>query len=250
MSSSASASSSAVVTPGSTASPIAASVSATTAPARAIVSISSGDLRMIIARPPLSSTSCTSSKTSSIGRSAWIPTRFPASAVVRDEVARAPAASSRRWRIISGVSSARPRVERAPSSRDRHLLRQLEVEHDRDRRGRARRASRRAPRPARASAGSRRGRSRRCVSGWPSRSRIELDDELVGHEVAAVVGLLDLAAELGPVRDRRADHVAGRDVRNAASSAISARPASPCPPRRAEDDDVEWHRPVYLRKPS
>ena len=53
MNSSAIASSSAVVTPGRACSPISASVSATTRPARAIVSISCGDLRMITARSHL-----------------------------------------------------------------------------------------------------------------------------------------------------------------------------------------------------
>src|SRR3954471_4312299 len=51
MNSSASASSSPVVTPGRTCSPISASVSATIRPARAICSISWGDLRMIMRNP-------------------------------------------------------------------------------------------------------------------------------------------------------------------------------------------------------
>ena len=44
--------------------------------------------------------------------------------------------------------------------------------------------------------------------------RDEGDGDLVGDELPRCEDRLDAAAELGPVGDRRAEHVAGRDVRN------------------------------------
>ena len=60
----------------------------------------------------------------------------------------------------------------------------------------------------------------------------EPDHDVVGQEVPGVHELLGLAAELGAVLDRGAEHVAGRDVRDAVTGQPGATPA--CPFRRPD----------------
>ena len=81
-------------------------------------------------------------------------------------------------------------------------------------RGRSRRASRRAPPPARGSAGSRRARSRAVASGSESRSRMSATVSSSGTSSPLARIGSTLRPSGVPRRDRRAEHVAGRDVRD------------------------------------
>ena len=73
------------------------------------------------------------------------------------------------------------------------------------------------------------------------------DRQLVRDELAGGEDRLDLAAELGPVGDRSAEHVARRDVGHAVGRGdplcLRALPGS----LRPENEDVDRR---YLRKPS
>ena len=255
MNSSASASSSPVVTPGRTCSPISASVSATTRPARAICSIScarlpddhasprSGDLleRVLDLGVDLVDRSLGMDRRRRCRASSGSTRRAARSARGRS---RAVAA------IASGVSSARPssRARFEQPLEQRRVVGHLELEHDVERaadlgeqvveRLRLRERAREAVedeavarvvrgRAARGSARSsaRRGRARR---GRRSASRSRPSGVACLH--------------------RRAEDVAGRDVRDPYSPAIrfACVPLpEPCGP---EQQDVQPLR--YFRKPS
>jgi hypothetical protein len=69
-----------------------------------------------------------------------------------------------------------------------------------------------------------------------------------GTSSPRVVDRLDPAAELGAVGHRRAEHVAGRDVRDAVLGGDELALGSLAGSLRAKQEDVERHR--YFRKPS
>jgi hypothetical protein len=77
--------------------------------------------------------------------------------------------------------------------------------------------------------------------GFLEPSAHALDDELVGHELAAVVVGLRLAPELGSRRDLRTDDVARVDVRDAGLRGDELGLGALAGPGWAEDHDVERH---------
>ena len=247
MNSSAIRSSSPVVIPGSSCSPTCASVSATTRRRAAISSISWADLRMIIWRSTVPERCWISAKTSS--------TR-PVG-VERDELARScgsarPPARSARGRARAGARSPRacrrpgpPRAARPSSARRARSRRSRSKKRSRRAGGRSRRASRRAPRPGRGCAGSRRGRTRRSASSSREPLADQPDRELVGDEVAARHDRRRPRGRAASASVERAEHVAGRDVRDPVLGRDPLRLGALARPLRAEHQDVH-----YFRKPS
>ena len=252
MCSSAIRSSSSIDTPGSRCSPTSASVSATSAPARAMPSISCGDLRMITRRAcsrrraTWSSVCSISEKTSSTVRSAWMPQRCPGGAVVLDErrrlaVVQLEAALDRLGRVV-GAPLLRGALE--------HPVEQLLPVGDLELEDDVELAAEPAQHPVERL--RLRHRAREAVEHEP-RHRVaapeavadEADHQLVRDEVAAVVDLLQLAAEIGRELLHLPDHVAGGDVRDPVRRRDPLRLGSLARALRAEEENVH-----YRRKPS
>ena len=197
-----------------------------------ICSISAGDLRMITPPPPARAPPGSRPKTSSIDPVAVDARRaLPVATVVLDERGRSRGGRSRAaWRSPRACrragpprppasASARRTPRRGPGARGRRSaadrcsassassasacarLRGKAVEHE----------PRRARRPLRGARGSARSSAR------PGRA-----------SPAARIGST-FAAERRPLRDRRAEHVARRDVRESRTRRRSASPAFPCP---------------------
>ncbi len=229
--------------PGSMCSPTCAIVSATTlAGARAIFGRSRRrDLRMITSRRPrdaCSSASSISAKTSSIERSAWIADELSRRPVVLDERLRLlvvdlePARDRLRSVVLAPLL---PRPAAQPS--DGVVVRDVEeedrveapadpVEHRVER------------------LGLREG-AREAVEDEPVLGVLglepfpdQLEHQVVGDELAAREDRLHSAAERRPRRDRRAKHVAGRDVRNLPLLRDPRRLRALAGPLRAQDQDV------------
>ena len=200
------------------------------APARAICSISWADLRMIMRRRP-TCRALPGSRVDLVDRPVGVERdELAGRAVVLDDRLGLRVVDARAGaRSTSGVSSSRPSSARAAEQRAPWRPRRRDRRRrSRRARGRSRRASRRAPRPGPGCAGSRRGRTRRGrrprraargsarSSARPGRGRR-----------AAMIGSTSRPSRRRV--DRGAEHVAGRDVRDARTRPRSASPAFPCP---------------------
>ena len=220
--------------PGSIRSPTWVIVSATIAPGRGDGrSISAGllaDDHAAAPSPSSSSAAAISTATSPIERGGVQRHELPGRPVVLDDrlgVVVVDRRGAARWRPAVVRAAFAPRSRRG-AARARGWSGRSKKQHGVEATGRSRASI--APswsRPAQGCAGSRRGRSRRAAVGSGQALADQRNGEVVGDRVTAREDRLDLTAELGPLCDRRPEHLAGRDVRDPADRPRSASPASP-----------------------
>ena len=197
--------------------------------------------------PTCSSASWISSKTSSIVRSAWTPTRLPSRGSGRR------AAPSRRGRTRAAARSP-PACRRRGPPRARRCRRSHAIR----RRAGARRpmsssrpissASRRARRPAPSCAGSRRAMNPSAASASRAARGSARSSASSGTSSPLSSSGSAFRPSSVPVGDRRAQDVAGRDVRDAVLGGDQLRLGSLARSLGAKQEDV--HAARYLRKPS
>ena len=239
-------SSSSIVRPGSSTSAQSASVSWTSSPASAMPSISAADLRMIMRAPArCSSASAISAQTSSIERSACTLHKLACCAVVLDDRLRSSRGScAAAARSPRAVSSARPSMHgalRSAASRA-DLVGELEQEHDRQRPADLlERASSSASAWARL-----RGKPSSTKPLSCRRARLSRISGIVissGTSCPSARSGATCRAELRAGRDRGADRVARRDVRDLVGSRDLLRLRALAGPLRSEDEDVQRRKP-------
>ena len=240
-------SSSPVVIPGRRCSPTCAIVAATRSPARAIRSISSGPLRMIMRRA------------------------LPSGCDLGEDVVDAPARVERNERpgvpvalddrlclLVVDRESARHHLRRVVAARLRRCarpsMRCVAVSSSRSKKRTVSSGPSDRPRSISSSAsawtrlrGKPSSTNPSAASSWESRSRISAIVSSSGTSSPEARIGADLAAELRPVGDRGAEHVARRDVGDAVGSGDPLRLRALPGSLRAEDEDVDGR---YLRKPS